>query len=331
MNYSLLGSTGLRVSPVALGTLRFGKAVSESSAKEIFRRYLDAGGNFIDTADAYGNGESERILGRLMRDSGREQVVVATKFTRSRRDGDPNAAGNGRKNMVASLEASLQRLRTDYVDLYWLHAWDGITPVEEVVTTFHALVGAGKARAVGFSNVPAWYAAKAQTLAMERGLERIAALQMEYSLLERTVEREHLAAARDLNMGLVAWAPLGGGILGGGGRTRPKQKGDQHEERISSALAAEARRLGCSPARLALAWLLNRPGVAAAACGPSSAEQLVDLMGAIELRLEALTRERLDSVSHPSVGSPYWMFEPDYSRERFGGGLEIGSAWRRAT
>jgi aryl-alcohol dehydrogenase-like predicted oxidoreductase len=232
--YHLLGRTGLRVSPIALGALTFGEGgwrTGEETARSIFLRYVEAGGNFVDTAINYAGGRSEEMLGTFMKETGvRERLVVATKFAVATRPGDPNSGGNGRKNIVASLDTSLRRLRTDYVDLYWLHMWDAMTPVEEVMSTLDALVRSGKIRAIGLSNVPAWYAAKAQMIARCCHWEPVAALQLEYSLAERAIEREHVPAALDLGIGIVPWSPLANGLLAG--------KYTQEEQGVSKAMDA---------------------------------------------------------------------------------------------
>jgi len=206
-DYITLGRSGLKVSPLCLGTMSFGTEWAwgndEATSKTIFDHYLDAGGNFFDTADVYTNGRSEEFVGKFIRErKARDRAVLATKFTFNAEPGNPNAGGNGRKNIYRALEGSLKRLGTDYVDLYWMHAWDLVTPVEEVVDTLHDLVQAGKIRYAGFSDVPAWYAARAQTLAEKEGKHRLIALQLEYSLVERNIEREHVGAAQALGMGI---------------------------------------------------------------------------------------------------------------------------------
>src|SRR5215471_20353183 len=198
--YMTLGRSGLRVSARCLGTMTFGTewgwGSEEKVAREVFDRYVDAGGNLIDTADGYTAGHSEEMLGKFISDRGiRDRIVLATKFTFNAEAGNPNAGGNGRKNVYRAIEGSLRRLKTDYIDLYWLHAWDTITPVEEVVATLNDLVRAGKIRHYGFSDTPAWYLARARTLAEKEGKESLVALQLEYSLVERNIEREHVPAA----------------------------------------------------------------------------------------------------------------------------------------
>ena len=218
MRYRLLGNSGLRVSEAALGTMTFGDDWGWGSAKDEARKVYDAfreaGGNFIDTANLYTNGTSESLLGEFMQNQ-RQSVVMATKYTNSAPGTDPNAAGNQRKNMVQAVEASLKRLRTDYIDLYWVHAWDQITPVEEVMRGLDDLVRQGKVLYVGISDAPAWWIAQANTLSHLRGWSPFIALQIEYSLLERTVERELVPMAKALNLGLLAWSPLANGVLTG--------------------------------------------------------------------------------------------------------------------
>lgn len=333
-HYRLLGRSGLRVSPLALGAMTFGAdgwggrqwGAGEDAARAIFDRYLDAGGNFVDTAVNYGDGASEEMLGRLIEATGtRDRLVLATKFTGSRRPGDPNASGNGRKNILSSLETSLRRLRTDYVDLYWLHLWDAVTPVEEVLATLDALVRGGKVRAVGLSDVPAWYAAKAQAIALARGWEPIAAMQLEYSLVERDIEREHIPAAQDLGMGIVPWSPLRSGFLTGKyergpdgavgeGRIREfggDPSGRSYSERDWSALDVlrdVASELGRTPAEVALAWVARRPAVASTLIGARTPEQLETNLRALEVELPDTAADRLEEAGRPASAFPYWMF-----------------------
>src|SRR4030088_924166 len=218
MNYRLLGKSGLRVSEFCLGTMTFGDdwgwGSSKDEAKKIYDAFRDAGGNFIDTANIYTNGTSESFLGEFLKGH-RESVVLATKFTNAAPGTDPNAAGNQRKNMVQAVEASLKRLGTDYIDLYWLHIWDQMTPVEEVMRAFDDLVRAGKILYVGVSDAPAWVVAESNMLAELRGWTRYVGLQIEYSLLERTVERELVPMAQDQQMTVLAWSPLRNGLLTG--------------------------------------------------------------------------------------------------------------------
>jgi aryl-alcohol dehydrogenase-like predicted oxidoreductase len=317
-HYFLLGGSGLRVSPLGLGTMTFGGGgwhAGEEASRAIFHRYLERGGNFVDTADVYGGGASEELLGRLIREtSGRDGLVVATKFGGPTHPADPNGRGNGRKHVLAAVEASLRRLGTDYIDLYWLHLWDRVTDADEVMATFDALVRSGKVRAVGLSNVPAWWAAKAQVTARLRGWEPVAALQLEYSLAERSIEWEHVPAALNLGLAVVPWSPLANGFLAGkyrrdrnavaGAGRLAADSGwpvdvafTERHWRILDALhtvAAEAQR---TPAQVALNWVAGRPGVVGTLVGATSVEQLDANLDALGFELSEKQRELLDTES----------------------------------
>jgi len=334
--YTLLGRSGLRVSPLCLGAMTFGNATGwgteEKVASEIFDRYLEAGGNFVDTADGYQAGESEKMLGRFIRETkSRDRVVLATKFTFNGEPGNPNAGGNGRKNVYRALETSLRRLETDYVDLYWLHAWDGLTPVEEVVETLDALVRAGKVRYIGLSDTPAWYLARAQTLAELRGYTRICALQLEYSLVERTIEREHVPAALELGMAVCPWSPLASGLLTGKyTRSDTKRAGDarlatdaaaahplfsklftDRNWSIVEVLADVAREIGRSPAAVALNWITRRPGVATTIIGATRVAQLDDNLSALSFEIPTELSAKLEEASRPPLSFPYTFYTPE--------------------
>jgi aryl-alcohol dehydrogenase-like predicted oxidoreductase len=333
--YALLGKSGLRVSPLCLGTMTFGTDWGWGAPKEtayaILNRYLEAGGNFIDTADGYTSGSSETILGDYFAENKRrDEVVLATKFTFNGRPGDPNAGGNGRKNIFRALEGSLRRLRTDYIDLYWLHAWDGITPVEEVVSTLDALVRSGKVRYVGFSDVPAWYVSRAQTIAELRGLERVIALQLEYSLVERNIEREHVVAALELGMGICPWSPLGSGFLTGKyqregvatrgeGRLEVVKNWDnpafqklftEKNWAILDTLTSVARELGKKPAEVALGWVARRPGVVSTIIGATKLEQLESNLRALDFTIPPEHDAKLEAATRPEAIHPYIFFDP---------------------
>ncbi|MBE7453061.1 MAG: aldo/keto reductase [Kofleriaceae bacterium] len=344
-----LGRSGLRVSPLCLGTMTFGTAwgwgADEATARAVFDAYVDAGGNFVDTADIYTGGQSEELVGRFVADRGlRDRLVLATKFTFNLTKGDPNAGGNGRKLIRRAVEASLRRLGTDRLDLYWLHCWDMVTPVDEVMRTLDDLVRDGKVLHVGLSDVPAWYAARAQTLAELRGLEPVVALQLEYSLVERGIERELVPAAQELGMAITPWSPLAGGFLagkyprdGGGEGRLAKHRGsgnpafDRMTARnyeildVAQAVAAEIER---PVAQVALAWLLGRPGVTSTIIGARSVEQLQANLGALDLALHAEQRARLDEVSKLVPGHPYLFFS-DYSQGMMYGGARV-TRWRPA-
>lgn len=309
-DYVTLGRSGLLVSPLALGCMTFGLSngwgIDEADAGELLDLYLEGGGNFLDTADGYTEGRSEEILGRLVRDRGaRDKVVVATKFTFNGAPGNPNGGGNGRKNCRRALEGSLRRLGMDYVDLYWVHAWDTLTPVDELVHTLDDLVRSGKVRYVGLSDVPAWHLARFNTLAEARGLERVIALQVEYSLVERTIEREHVPACKELGVGITPWSPLAGGFLTGKYQTIEKpvdgtrftlgKTGELYRDRYWQSAQFEAveelkkffKPRNKSLVQVAVAWVLAQPGITSAIVGASKAEQLDDSLKAVDLKLEA--------------------------------------------
>jgi aryl-alcohol dehydrogenase-like predicted oxidoreductase len=275
----------------------------------------------------YTDGRSEEILGIFMAEAkNRDQLIVATKYTFNSRPGDPNAGGNARKNLYQSLEGSLRRLKTDYIDLYWLHAWDTLTPVEEVIASLNDMVRTGKVRYIGLSDTPAWYLARAQTLAEQRGYERICALQLEYSLVERTIEREHIPAARELGMGICPWSPLGGGFLtgkysredGGSGEGRlqvMKNSGNpgfaKFTERnwsILNTLLEVAKEIDRSPAQVAINWATRRPGVVSTLIGATRMSQLEDNLRALEFTIPDELEARLDEVSAPELIFPYLFF-----------------------
>ncbi len=337
--YRTLGRSGLIVSPLALGTMTFGTArwgSPDDTSGAIFDAFVAAGGNFLDTADTYAKGRSEELLGQFVARSGlREQLVIATKFTWNAVPGAPATSGNSRKNIHRALEGSLRRLGTAYVDLYWLHHWDTVTPVEEVLQTLGDLVRAGRIRYFGFSNVPAWYAAQAATLAAVHGVPSPTALQLEYSLAERGVEREHVGAARQFGLGLTPWSPLAAGFLAGkyarseqgvtgeGRLSGPNPFGDSkfsaRNWRTLDALKAVAAEVGRPPAQVALAWLRAQPGVTAPIVGASRLEQLHDHLASLELRLTPDQLRALDEASAPEASAPSSILQPGIRRMIFGG------------
>src|SRR5271168_5231533 len=276
MKYRLLGNSGLRVSETALGTMTFGDdwgwGTAKDEARKVYDAFREAGGNFVDTANLYTNGTSESFLGEFTQGH-RQSVVMATKYSNSMPGTDPNAAGNHRKSMMQAVEASLKRLRTDYIDLYWLHIWDQITPIEEVMRALDDLVRQGKILYAGVSDMPAWVVAKGNTLAELRGWTSFVGLQIEYSLIERTPERELLPMAADLGLGVTAWSPLAGGMLTGkqlqpGGAKDSRQdnammqqfmKSNARREAVAREVVAVAREAGHTAAQVALAWLRQRP------------------------------------------------------------------------
>lgn len=332
--YNTLGRSGLRVSPLCLGTMTFGTewgwGAEENVSRSLFDKYIEAGGNFVDTADGYTGGKSEEMVGKFIDQRNlRDRVVLATKFTFSSEPGNPNAGGNGRKNIYRALHGSLRRLKTDYIDLYWLHAWDTVTPVEEVVSTLNDLVREGKIRHYGFSDVPAWYVARAYTLAEKEGKERPISLQLEYSLVERNIEREHVPAAQELGLGICPWSPLASGFLtgkyqrgrdGGSGDGRLEKLKDsgnpgfkkftEQNWKILDVLLDASKQLHRSPAQVALNWVATQTGVTSTILGASKLQQLEDNLGALDFTIPADLRRKLDSVSAPASIHPYMFFEP---------------------
>ena len=305
--YRTLGRSGLVVSPLALGTMTFGPGgwnADDATARGIFDAYRAAGGNFVDTADIYSGGESEAVVSRFLKDTkARDEVVLATKFgfngsaspltATQTGGGNPNAGGAGAKNIHRALDASLRRLQTDHIDLDWMHIWDGVTPVEEIVQTLGDLVRAGKIRYYAFSDMPAWLAIKAATIATERRIPGPIAMQLEYSLVARDVEAEHFPAAHEAGMAVMPWSPLAGGFLtgkykrgdtGNSGRlSGPNPFGsskftDRNWE-ILAALTTVASELDRPPAQVALAWVMARPGVTSTLIGASSLAQLASNLG----------------------------------------------------
>jgi aryl-alcohol dehydrogenase-like predicted oxidoreductase len=332
MNYQLLGRSGLRVSDLCLGTMTFGEewgwGAAKGEAQKIYDAYREAGGNFIDTANIYTNGSSEKLVGEFIAGH-REEVVLATKYTNAaagftgQPGTDANAGGNQRKNMVQAVEASLKRLGTDYIDLYWLHVWDQLTPVEEVMRAFDDLVRSGKVLYIGISDAPAWVVAKSNTLADLRGWTRYVGLQIEYSLLERTVERELIPVAKDQEMTVLAWSPLRNGLLTG--KYLPENvnqsKADgarMHSEMMKAfgsvpestqatvrEIVAVGQELGVSAAQVALAWLRHRPVPIIPIIGARKLAQIEDNIRSLEVTLSPEQLQRLDKASAISLGFPH--------------------------
>ena len=337
MKYRLLGNSGLRVSEAALGAMTFGEewgwGSPKDEARKVYDAFREAGGNFIDTANLYTNGTSESFLGEFMKDH-RQSVVLATKYSLANPGTDPNAAGNQRKNMMQAVEASLKRLQTDYIDLYWVHLWDQITPVEEVMRGLDDLIRQGKVLYVGISDAPAWWIAQANTLAQLRGWSPFVGLQIEYSLIERTVERELVPMARALNLGLTAWSPLANGILTGKyhghGSSEPGRMNNdmmkgfmperQQTDRIVAAVKTVSDKVGRSMAQVALAWLRYRPVPVIPIIGARKLSQLQDNLASFDLTLSADLLKTLDDASRIELGFPYNLYEKEMVRAiRYGG------------
>jgi aryl-alcohol dehydrogenase-like predicted oxidoreductase len=323
MRYKLLGRSGLRVSELCLGAMTFGEewgwGASKEESRRIFEAFAEAGGNFIDTANYYTNGTSERFVGEFVA-AERERFVVATKYTLNMRPDDPNGGGNHRKNLVQSLEASLARLRTDYIDLYWVHAWDPMTPADELMRALDDSVRAGKVLYVGISDTPAWAVARANTLAEWKGWTPFVGLQIPYSLVERTPERDLLPMAEALDLAVTPWGTLGGGVLTGKykpGMERPQdtrfstaaQWGDafltERNFRIADEVAAVAKETGCSASQIAIAWARRHErGVMVPILGATKVSQLRDNIGSLEVELAQEQMKRLDDASRIELGFP---------------------------
>lgn len=337
-DYRLLGRSGLRVSPLSLGTMTFavdGWGSTDEEAARMVDLYLDRGGNFIDTANFYGGmGGSERLLGKLL-EGRRERVVLSTKYTLTTQPGNPNASGNSRRNMVRSVEDSLRRMGTDYIDLYYLHMWDYRTPIDEILRAFDDLVRAGKILYIGLSDTPAWQASRMQMMAELRGWSQFCALQISYSLIERTVERELVPMAHETGMGVCPWSPLGGGVLSGkyseadlaaeAGPMTSRRAINVATGRLSPASLAIARvvgevaaELGRTSPQVALAWLLRNPAVASPVLGARTPAQLEDNLAALEIVLSDDQCRRLDAVSAVPLGFPHDMLTGPSNDMAFG-------------
>jgi len=337
MNYCLLGQSGLRVSEVCLGTMTFGEdwgwGAAREEAHKIYDAFREEGGNFIDTANLYTQGTSETFLGEFIAEH-RDSVVLATKYTNALPTTDPNASGNHRKNMMQAAEASLRRLKTDYIDLYWLHIWDQLTPVEEVMRAFDDLVRQGKVLYVGVSDAPAWWISKANTIAAFRGWTPFVGLQIEYSLIERTVERELIPVAKELGLTVTAWSPLAGGVLtgkyasgdsGNGRYSTEMMKGwlpeQERTARVIAALENVSKATGRSKAQVALAWLRHRRVPVIPIIGARKISQLQDNIASLTVSLSEQQIELLDEASKIQLGFPHDFYANDMVRTFAYGGL----------
>jgi len=346
MRFRFLGPSGLRVSELCLGTMTFGEdwgwGASKEESRAIFDCFVERGGNFIDTANGYTNGTSEKIVGDLIK-SDRDRFVLATKYSFPTTRGDPNSGGNHRKSMFRSLEGSLKRLGTDYIDFFWLHAWDFSTPVEEVMRALDDLVRSGKVLYVGVSDTPAWIVSRANMLAELRGWSPFIALQIEYSLIERTPERDLLPMARGLGMTVTPWGVLGSGVLTGKYNDAPPratetsgmtgeraerrldamniQKVNDRNLKIAGVVAEVAKQVGCTASQVALAWLRTRPGSIVPILGARRLSQVRDNLGCLDVTLSEEHLRRLDEVSRIELGFPHDFYADPVRRDRLFGGL----------
>ncbi len=331
MNYKLLGKSGLRVSELALGTMTFGEewgwGASKEESKIVFDAYVNAGGNFIDTANRYTEGTSEKFVGEFIK-SDRNHFVLATKYTLKTKSDDPNYSGNHRKNMMNAVDESLKRLNTDYIDLYYLHAWDFTTPEDEILRGLDDLVRAGKIHYIGISDTPAWIVSRMNAIAELRGWTQFVALQIKYSLLERTVERELLPMARKLDIAVTPWAVIGGGILTGKynknkdeeGRAKLNKAIKDNHLKITEDVIKVADEIGCSPSQAAINWVRQQPGVIIPIIGARTKEQLQDNLDCLKFSLSEDQLKHLNDISKIDLGFPHTFLESDNIRNIVFGG-----------
>jgi aryl-alcohol dehydrogenase-like predicted oxidoreductase len=328
MRYKLLGKSGLRVSELALGTMTFGEdwgfGASRDECKLEFDAFAERGGNFLDSAVNYTNGSSEKILGELIA-ADRAHFIVATKYSLTTRPDDPNAGGNQRKNMVQSVELSLKRLGTDYIDLYWVHFYDPFTPIDETMRALDDLVRAGKVLYVGLSDAPAWLAAQANTLAELRGWSRFVGLQVPWSLIQRDVERELVPMARAFDLGITPWGVLGAGFLSGkyasGKAPADTRRAGWTSGRLTDrnhSIAAEVGKIAAeidrSSSQVAIAWVRQKAPCVIPILGARKHDQLLDNLKAAEFSLSAEHMQRLDDVSAIPLGFPHDFLESEQTR-----------------
>lgn len=321
LRYKLLGKSGLRVSEICLGTMSFGQdwpfGADEATSHKVLDEYAAAGGNFLDTANKYHNGETEEYLGRWMQGGRRDRMVVATKYSLTMDHTDPNAAGNQRKNLMQSVEGSLKRMKTDYIDLLWVHAYDDDTPYEETMRALDDLVRMGKVHYIGISDTPAWIASAANQLAELRGWSQFVGMQTEYSLLERTPERDLLPMAQHFGMSVTAWAPLAGGVLSGkytrgGDNDSLRKNGNTEKNRTSDSNLAIAREvdsiadeIGATSAQVATAWVMAQGYRFIPIVGARKPEQIRDVIGAAKIELSSDHLSRLDAKTRIDLGFPH--------------------------
>jgi aryl-alcohol dehydrogenase-like predicted oxidoreductase len=322
MNYTLFGKSGLRVSEIALGTMTFGEewgyGADHATSRQIFDAYANAGGNFIDTANRYTEGTSETWVGEFIA-SDRDHFVLATKYTLFDRFGDFNFAGNHRKNLMRSVEASLKRLNTGFIDILWVHMWDATTPVDEVMRGLDDLVRQGKVHYIGISDVPAWVVSQANTLADLRGWTAFTGLQVEYSLIQRAPERDLIPMAKAFGLTVTPWAPLGGGVLTGkylDGKDagRVKAESERRNDRnltIAKACVEVANELGVSPAQLATRWTMQQPFKSVPIVGARTVAQLQDSLKASELNIPEAAMQKLNEASAIELGFPHDFLAKD--------------------
>ena len=332
MKYKLLGRSGLKVSELCLGTMGFGTeagwGADKAASFEIMEAFAAAGGNFLDTANIYKLGTSEKIIGEFIQPRDRDFFVIATKYSLKDNTTNPNASGNNRKNMMRSVEASLKRLQTDFIDVLYLHIWDDLTPIDEILRGIDDLIRQGKVNYAAISDTPAWIISKGNTLAELMGWSQFIALQVEYSLLQRTPERDLLPMAKHYGMTLTPWAPLAGGALTGkylrGGQGRIKAESNrrnENSERVTREVMAVAERLGVEPSHVALQWTRQQGVECIPIVGATRLEQLEDNLKTIDLILPQEELRRLDEASAIDLGFPGKFFKEDGVRQNNYGGF----------
>ncbi|MFD2874693.1 aldo/keto reductase [Mucilaginibacter ximonensis] len=331
MNYKLLGRSGLKVSQLCLGTMGFGTEAGWGADKEtsfaIMDAFAEAGGNFLDTANVYKLGTSEKIIGDYMQNHDRDYFVLATKYSLKDNQTNPNASGNNRKNMMRSVEESLKRLKTDFIDILYLHIWDDLTPIDEVLRGMDDLIRQGKVNYAAISDTPAWMVAKGNTLAELMGWSQFVALQVEYSLIQRTPERELIPMAKHYGMTVTPWAPLGGGVLSGKylrgeqGRIKPESRRlDDRGVSITKTVVEIADELGVSPSHVALQWTTHQGFSCIPIVGATKVDQLKDNLKSTAIKLSAGHLQKLDDASKIDLGFPGEFFKEDgIKMNAFGG------------
>jgi aryl-alcohol dehydrogenase-like predicted oxidoreductase len=334
MKYKLLGRSGLKVSELCLGTMGFGTeagwGADQDTSFKILDAYANAGGNFLDTANIYKLGTSEKIIGEYMSNHDRDHFVVATKYTLKDNTTNPNASGNNRKNMMRSVEDSLKRLKTDFIDVLYLHIWDDITPIDEVLRGLDDLIRQGKVNYTAISDTPAWVVAKGNTLAELMGWSQFVALQVEYSLIQRTPERELIPMAKHFGMTVTPWAPLAGGALTGkylrgeNGRVKAESnRRNENSERITRVVMDIANELGAEPAHVALKWMMQQNFSCIPIVGATKVDQLQQNLKTVDVTLSTGQLTELHEASKISLGFPGDFFAEDAVRmNTFGGFYE---------
>ncbi|TAE40830.1 MAG: aldo/keto reductase [Runella slithyformis] len=331
MNYKLLGKSGLRVSELCLGTMTFGTewgwGADQQESKKIFDTYANAGGNFLDTANRYTEGSSERFLGDFIA-ADRDHFVVATKYALKDRNGDPNFAGNHRKNMIRSVNESLKRLNTEFIDLFWLHMWDNTTPVDEILRGLDDLISSGKVQYIGISDTPAWVVSQANTIAELRGWSRFVALQIEYSLIQRAAERDLLPMAKAFDMAVTPWGVIGGGALTGkylrGEAGRVPEHSIRRNSRsldIAQEVVNVATELGVLPAQVAINWARQRVANVMPIVGARHVTQLKESLQCLAFTIPVEMMTRLDEVSKIELGFPHDFLASEGVKEVAFGGM----------